>query len=472
MNWFVVLCPFICFKYITFTNGDNVVSKITAGEVLAKFNHGINNISLSDLARKTSGLLAARFENFFGPMRPEVFQTMEKATLLQISVACGITNSQLISMTLPDISRSVFGSTVVPAPCLILVREKGVAISALGVSSPGAKTALLLLLAATGQKWRQARLTESLELADWDILDSVTVDEFSQIANMTNLLSGSVSDLIAQIKSRNLVMEKNNHALKTRLFLENFFNLSLENALTINGGRLDAMTLRSARLVEIFINATVSYFEITLSDIYCKLNVSMKELLTMNVYEIQEILPHLISASVALQAARHNITQDEVYVLMNISPTDGTVSLLKKGLYKLKDHLKKKTSITQLKEMTVLDMIQMASESSEVENWDAVLGFSLEVKSILREVKVIDIPLYIEKAKQVNRGYQPISYWSILGFQVPPQDDPHGRQSFSGDHMLVGIVRASALVILAVFLAVVYRQVFVSKGESHSSAIV
>ncbi|XP_048579327.1 uncharacterized protein LOC125560928 [Nematostella vectensis] len=339
-------------------------------------------VTIGRLVNYTTGLTSKDFGIIYN-LTQNQYIAMEKATLLQISEACGMSNTQLMSMTLPDISRSVFGSTVVPAPCLILVREKGVAISALGVSSPGAKTALQLLLAATGQKWRQARLTESLELADWDILDSVTVDEFSKIANMTNLLSGSVSDLIAKMKTNGLSTQIPAHKTITKQFLENVFNISSVEVSSITGvSSADLQSSASPKLVETFLNATTAFFNITIDDIRKSLNVTFEELMHTPTVELQDVTPYVITHAVREQATLLNVSEVVANNLMHVFPDNGTIAQLKAGVDIVKSIIAMRSAYEQRFIQTYLD--QSSVSDSGFDNM-TILGAALSTSGFLKD---------------------------------------------------------------------------------------
>ena len=266
----------------------------------------------------------------------EQVKTLTRTNFFQISRMCNVTVPTLMNMTLPSLSWSIVGSKFVNPPCLVLVTIKGKSISALADIDFDTMSVLGMLTATTDLPWRKVFWAVNASMSDWELLASVTIQQLVKLSGKDNssLLDDSLSDLVELIYTLNengsLGQAISDHRNKVRSSLESMFNLTtgkVAGLIGISEGQLQNSS--SSNMVNSFLNATVSYFNITWSDIYGPAKITLQELDNLPQSEWTKIIRYIIKAALKLEAIKLQMSEDILLKFLDITPENATIANIK-----------------------------------------------------------------------------------------------------------------------------------------------
>ena len=266
----------------------------------------------------------------------EQVKTLTRTNFFQISRMCNVTVPTLMNMTLPHLSWSIVGSKFVNPPCLILVTIKGKSISTLAGIDFDTMSVLDMLTATTDLPWRKVFWAVNASMSDWELLASVTIQQLLKLSGKGNssLLDDSLSDLVELIYTLNengsLGQAISDHRNKVRSSLESMFNLTtgkVAGLIGISEGQLQNSS--SSNMVNSFLNATVSYFNITWNDIYGPAKITLQELDNLPQSEWTKIIRYIIKAALKLEAIKLQMSEDILLKFLDITPENATIANIK-----------------------------------------------------------------------------------------------------------------------------------------------
>lgn len=269
----------------------------------------------------------------------EQVTTIDRTTLNQIDRMCNISVEAILNMTVPDASRKVVGSVTEPPPCPVLIKIKGKAISSFqsdSVAITEDMTVLEILTTVTSRQWHAVRWAFDASLSDWEFLDTVTLSQLAEISgyDVESLRNESVSEsvkLIFELRDNNTL---DNTTETYRAFiggvLKESFNLSFSEVATLNEvpeGSLQNVS--SALMFKNFLNATVTYFQLNLSDIVAAVQITEEQLESLPRQEWNSTISVIVDAVVKVEAAKLQMVTAKLFQLLGFQPDELSIVQLK-----------------------------------------------------------------------------------------------------------------------------------------------
>lgn len=269
----------------------------------------------------------------------EQVTTIDRTTLNQVYHMCNISVEAILNMTVPDATRKVVGSVTQTPPCPILIKMKGKAISSLQsdpVPITEDMTVLEILTTVTSYQWHAVRWAFDASLSDWEYLDAVTLPQLAEISgyDVESLRNESVSEsvkLIFALRDNNTL---DNKTETYRAFiagvLKESFNLSFSEVVTLNEvpeGSLQNVS--SALMFKSFLNATVTYFQLNLSDIVAAAQVTEEQLQSSPRQEWNSTISVIVDAVVKVEAAKLQMVTAKLFQLLGFEPDKLSIAQLK-----------------------------------------------------------------------------------------------------------------------------------------------
>ena len=363
--------PFVSKKAILDTNitsslinSSGIITGKSYNEItVANILHQHENVTLSP---KQFGILYN--------LTAEQIKTVDRATFYQIFRMCGISIESILSMTLPELSRKVVGSMHIAPPCPVLIAIKGKSIASFqqdSVVNAQNKTVLEILTSVTNLTWRAVYWAVNTSLPDWEFLDSVTLPELAEISGssletLLNYSVGEAIELLFSLREDNALENKTKaHRAFVRSVLEEKLNLSLSEVVTLTG-ILEAsfQNASSTWLFRTFFNATVTYFQLNLSEITAAMHLSREELHNLPRQEWNSVIYVIVDAVVTMEAANLQILTEKLFQLLGFQSGEISIAQLKE-LIRTKIH-----DLKQRKNKFENDPISWYLANSSVSNAD------------------------------------------------------------------------------------------------------
>ena len=269
----------------------------------------------------------------------EQVRTIDRSTLNQIYHMCDISVEAILNMTVPDATRKIVGSVNQPAPCPVLINIKGKAISSFQSDSMAitdGMTVLEILTTVTSLQWRTVHWAFDASLSDWEFLDAVTLPQLAEISGyeVRSLRNESVSESVKLI----FVLRKNNTlANKTETYrafirgvLKESFNLSFSEVTTLNERPEGSLQNASSTfLFKSFLNATVIYFKLNLTEIIATVQVTENQLYNLPRKEWNGTISVIVDAVVEMEASNLQMSTEKLFQLLGVQSGGLSVAHLK-----------------------------------------------------------------------------------------------------------------------------------------------
>ena len=234
-----------------------------------------------------------------------------KATFSQIFHLCSISFESMKDVTLPEVSRRVVGSVHSTPPCPLLISIKGKSMRSFEAAvNPQITTVLEILTTVSNLTWREARQAVDASLSDWEFLDSVTLSQLTGISghSMESLLNDTASEVVELVfktrASGNLTSRLEAFRLFIRSLLVEKFNLTLiEVANLTETQEASFLDSSSPLLFSRFLNASMTYFGLNLSEIISSLQVSEAELFNLPRQEWMSVISAIVDSVLKSEAS-------------------------------------------------------------------------------------------------------------------------------------------------------------------------
>ena len=348
----------------------------------------------------------------------EQFTTIDKATFYQISRMCGISIGTILSFTLPEVSWSVVGSAYITPPCPVLIAIKGKSIASFdSVVDTQNATVLEILTAVSNLTWRAVHQAVNASLSDWEFLDSVTLSQVGQISGVPHqtLLNDSVSEaveLVLKMRENGTLTNKTVvHRAFIRGLLEEKFNLMLNEVANLTGtSEASFQDASTPWLFRSFLNATVTYFRLNVSEIVASIQVSEDELLNLPRQEWKRMFNVIIDLLVKSEAADLQMMAENLLQFLGIESVELSIAQLKQLIEnQILDAKEKKkafatdpiskylnqssVSDADYLNSTVLSLVLAASGYSS-NDLELVYRYNSEEIFILGLMRISNLPLY------------------------------------------------------------------------------
>ena len=260
-----------------------------------------------------------------------------KATFSQIFYLCGVSFESIKNLTLPEVSHRVVGSVHSTPLCPLLVSIKGKIIASFGAAiNPQTTTLLEILTTVSNLTWREVRHAENASLPDWEFFDSVTLSQLADISghSVESLLNNTASEAVELVfKTRangNLTSRLEAHRLSIRNLLVEKFNLTLIEVANLTETQ-EASTLNysSPLLFSRFLNATMTYFGLNLSEIISSVQVSEAELFNLPRQEWMNVTSAIVDSVLKSEASYLGMSTGDLLQLLGIATVEPSISKLK-----------------------------------------------------------------------------------------------------------------------------------------------
>ena len=296
------------------------------------------DIAVRDILEKHENLTLTSGE--FGilyNLTNEQSKAFVKATFSQIFYLCGVSFESIKNLTLPEVSHRVVGSVHSTPPCPLLVSIKGKIIASFGAAiNPQTTTLLEILTTVSNLTWREVRHAENASLPDWEFFDSVTISQLADISghSVESLLSNTASEAVELVfKTRangNLTSNLEAHRLSIRILLVEKFNLTLIEVANLTETQ-EASTLNysSPLLFSRFLNATMTYFGLNLSEIISSVQVSEAELFNLPRQEWMNVTSAIVDSVLKSEASDLGMSTGALLQLLGIATVEPSISKLK-----------------------------------------------------------------------------------------------------------------------------------------------
>ncbi|XP_068716240.1 uncharacterized protein [Montipora foliosa] len=268
----------------------------------------------------------------------EQVKAIGKITFYQIFLLCGVSFESIKDLTLPEVSRTIVGSShIAVPPCPVLISIKGKSISSFAsVINPQTTTVLEMLTTVSNLTWREVYLAVDASLPDWEFVDSVTLSQLADISgySLESLENDTVNEAVELVfrtrASGTLIRRTEAHRLFIRDLLENNFNLTLTDVANLTKA-LEASLINASApwLFESFVNATISYFGLNLNDIVGTMQVSKDELFNLPRQEWLNVISAIIDSVLKSEAANLQMSIEDMLQLLGISLVEPSISKLK-----------------------------------------------------------------------------------------------------------------------------------------------
>ena len=293
------------------------------------------DIVVTKLVQEATGFMDEDFAILYN-FTDEQAKTLARTTFLEISRMCSVSVAGLMNMTLPSLSRKIVGSKYQDPSCPVVVTVKGKPISDLSNIDPNAMSVLALLTASTDLPWRKVLQAVNSSLSDWEVLDSVSIQQLANISGMSDgyFLKDSLSVAVEQIYklylNGSLADAIQDHHLTILSKLETFFNTSAFQVANFSGILEEQLKNSSAiEIFKTFLNATVLHFNITMEDVYGPANMTIDELHSLPRTEWNGIIPHIVKAALKREALKLQMSERDLFRFLDISAENTSIAALK-----------------------------------------------------------------------------------------------------------------------------------------------
>ena len=297
-----------------------------------------NDIVIGDILEKHENItMTLREFGILYKLTNEQSKAFMKATFNQIFHLCGVSFESIKNLTLPEVSHRVVGSVHSTPPCLLLISIKGKIIRSFGAAiNPEATTMLEILSTVSSLTWREVRHAVDASLPDWEFLDSVTLSQLADISGQSveSLLNNTASEAVELVfKTRangNLTSTLKAHRLFIRSLLVEKFNLTLiEVANLTKTEEASMLNYSSPLLFSRFLNATMTYFGLNLSEIISPVQVSEAELFNLPRQEWMSVISAMFNLVLKAEASDLEMSTGDLLQLLGIATVEPSISKLK-----------------------------------------------------------------------------------------------------------------------------------------------
>ena len=269
----------------------------------------------------------------------EQAKTIDRTTLFQIHRMCGISVEAILGMTLPEASEKVVGSVNQSPPCPVLISIKGKPISSFQSDSAVITedmTVLEILTTVSSLPWRTVHWALDASLPDWEYLDAVTLPELAEIAGheVESLRNESVSEsvkLIFALRENNTLDSKTEaYRVFINVVLKERFNLSFSEVATLNEVQESSLQNASSTvLFRSFLNATVIYFKLNLSEVITAVQMSEEQLFSLPRQEWNNTISVIVDAALTMEAGKLQMPTKNLLQLLDVNSDELSISQLK-----------------------------------------------------------------------------------------------------------------------------------------------
>ena len=348
----------------------------------------------------------------------EQAKAIGKATFYQISLVCGVTFESTKDLTLPEVSRRIVGSAHIAPPCPVLISIKGKSISSFAsVIDAQTATVLEMLTTVSNLTWREVHLAVDASLPDWEFVDSVTLSQLADSSgySLESLENDTVNEAVELVfrtrANGTLIRRTEAHRLFIRDLLEKKFNLTLNDVANLTKTPEASLITASAPwLFRSFLNATISYFGLNLSEIVSTLQVSKDELFNLPRQEWMNVITAIVDPVLKSTAADLQMSIENLLQLVGISSVEPSISKLKEFIRtQIPEAIEKKRrfetvainfylsqnfiSETDYLNSTVL-ALGLAATGYSSNELKRLYGFSEDGIFILGSLRIGQLPLY------------------------------------------------------------------------------
>ena len=378
-----------------------------------------NDVSVAKILRQHENLtLSPKQFGILYNLTTEQAKAIGRATFYQIFRMCGVSTETILGITLAEVSWSVVGSVYITPPCPVLIAINGKSIASFdSVINPQNSTVLEILTAVSNLTWRALYQAVNTSLSDWEYLDSVTLPQLDQVSGvpLQTLLNGSISEaveLVFRVQANGTLNSKTGtHRAFIRSLLEEKFNLTLSEVANLT--RMLEASFQDASspwLFRSFLNATITYFGLNLSEIVASVQVSDEELFNLPEQEWKKVIPVIVDSVVRSEAADLQTSAENLLQLLGLGSVEPSIAQLKQLIRnQILDAKRKKkmfeadpiskylnqnsVSDADYLNSTVLSLVLVASAYTS-DNLKLVYGYNSEEILILGLMRISDLPLY------------------------------------------------------------------------------
>ncbi|XP_015773216.1 PREDICTED: uncharacterized protein LOC107351442 isoform X1 [Acropora digitifera] len=371
------------------------------------------DVAISDILEKHENITLTSGE--FGilyNLTNEQSNAFVRATFSQIFHLCNVSSESIKNVTLPEVSHRVVGSVHSTPLCPLLISIKGKIITSFAAAiNPNTTTLLEILTTVSNLTWREVRHAVDASLPDWEFLDSVTLLQLAKISghSVESLLNNTVSEAVELVliarRNGNLTSTLEAHRLSIRNLLVEKFDLPLiEVANLTKTQEASMLNYSSPLLFSRFLNATMTYFGLNLSEIMSSVQVSEAELFNLPRQEWMGVISAIFNPVLKAEASDLEMSTGDLLQLLGIATVEPSISKLKElinnQILLLKEKKRKfeTNSIDSVSDpdylnTTVLSLAFSVSgySSNEIK---LIYGLSDDQIFILGYLKVGQLPLY------------------------------------------------------------------------------
>ncbi|XP_067021018.1 uncharacterized protein [Acropora muricata] len=377
------------------------------------------DVAIRDILEKHENikLTSGEFGTLYN-LTNEQSKAFVQATFSQIFHLCDVSFESTKNLTLPEVSHRVVGSVHSTPPCPLLISIKGKNITSFAAAiNPQNSTLLEILTTVSNLTWREVRHAEDASLPDWELLDSVTLSQLAAISghSVESLLDNTASEVVELVfkthTNGNLTSKLEAYRLFIRSLLVEKFNLTLIDVANLTKTQEASMLNYSSPLLfRRFLNATMTYFGLNLSEIISSVQVSEAELFNLPQQEWMSVISAIFNAVLKAEASDLQMSTGDLLQLLGIATVEPSISKLKElinnQILELKEKKRKfetnsielhlsQTSVSDPDYLntTVLSLALSVSgyNSSEIK---LIYGLSDDQTLILGYLKVGQLPLY------------------------------------------------------------------------------
>ena len=296
------------------------------------------DVAISDILKKHENITLSPGE--FGilyNLTIEQSKPFGKVTFGQIFHLCNVSFESIKDLTLPEVSRRVVGSMHSTQPCPLLISIKGKSIGSFETAiNPQTTTVLKILTTVSNLTWREVYHGLDASLPDWEFLDSVTLSQLADISGQSveSLLNNTASEAVELVfktrASGNLTSRLEAYRLFIRNLLVKKFNLTLIEVANLTETQ-DASMLNysSPLLFSRFLNATMTYFGLNLSEIISSVQVSEAELFNLPRQEWMRVISAIFNTVLKAEASDLEMSTGDLLQLLGIATVEPSISKLK-----------------------------------------------------------------------------------------------------------------------------------------------
>lgn len=281
-------------------------------------------------------------------------KTIDRTTLNQIYRMCDISVEAISDMTLPEASRKVVGSLNQSPPCPVLINIKGRPISSFqsdSVALTENMTVLEILTTVSSLPWRTIHWALDASLSDWEYLDAVTLPQLAEIAGheeeslRNESVSESVKIIFALRENNTLDNKTETYRVFIKGVLKEAFNLSFSEVTTLNEVPEGSLQNASSTvLFRSFVNATVIYFNLNLSEVIAAVQMIEEQLFNLPRQEWNNTISVIVDAVVMMEAVKLQMPTEKLLQLLNFNSDELSITQLKE-LIRTKIHEVKQKKI-------------------------------------------------------------------------------------------------------------------------------